>query len=156
MQLTPHFHLIEFIRSQFAARRGIDNTPPDRLLDAIRGTASMLERIRAFLSEQAGKDVPIRITSGYRCESLELAVSGRVYGDHMLGCAADWEADAFGSPFDICKLLAPQAVELSIGQLINEFPPNGWVHTSTLMPKKDINRVITITQAGATPGVVMA
>jgi hypothetical protein len=154
MRLTPHFTLAELTRSQTAARRGIDNDPPATLYPALRATAEMLERIRAFLSQAAGHDVPLHISSGYRSPALERLVSGREFGDHLLGCAADWEAPAFGPPIEIARVLAPEVDRLAIGQLINEFPPHGWIHTSTRVPARAVNRVITIARTGVWPGVL--
>jgi hypothetical protein len=60
-----------------------------------------------------------------------------------------------GRPTEVAKLLAPHVDELKIGQLINEFPSasGGWIHTSTRIPRKPANRVITITKAGVFPGI---
>ena len=56
MNLSPHFTLAEFIASGEASRRGISNDIPIELLaNAKRTTTEMLERIRAFLSERAGR-----------------------------------------------------------------------------------------------------
>ena len=156
MKLTPNFTLAEFTRSMTAARLGIDNTPTDhQIITAIRVTAEMMERIRAFLSSRAGKDVPIRITSGYRCLRLNTALRSSTTSDHVRGMAADWEAPAFGSPYKCCAALAPHVDELGIGQLINEFPDrDGWVHTGVPIPKNPINRIITIRADGTHVGII--
>ena len=65
--------------------------------------------------------------------------------------AFDWKAPAFGTPYQICKALAPQIQVLGIGQLIHEF--GAWVHTSTRTPAVASNRVITITAAGTRLGI---
>ncbi|UPW41682.1 peptidase [Peromfec virus RodF8_21] len=44
----------------------------------------VLESIRKFLG-----DVPLRISSGYRCPALNKAVGGVPTSNHLLGCAAD-------------------------------------------------------------------
>jgi len=150
-----HFSLAEFAASTTAARRGIDNTMPASLVPAAQDTLAMLERIRAWLSAQAGRDVPMIVTSGYRCPALNAAVGSSPRSDHLRAMAADWRAPSFGSPVEICRALAPQVGVLGIGQLINEFPgPGGWVHTSTALPMQAINRIITITSAGTVPGIV--
>lgn len=145
MNLTKHFTLAEFVASSKADELGIDNTLPDVLMpDAIR-TAEMLERIREYLSRLAGRDVRVLMTSGYRCPSLNAAVGSGGTSDHLLAKAADWRAPDFGTPFEIATALAPQASVLGIGQLIHEFPgPRAWVHTSTRIPSKPQNRIITI------------
>lgn len=156
MKLSQNFTLLEFTRSATASRLGIDNTPQDpQLLAALRLTADMLERIRAFLGDRAGKDVPIRITSGYRCLELNTALRSDPTSDHVRGMAADWEAPSFGTPYQICSALAAHVDDLGIGQLINEFPDrNGWVHTGVPIPKKTINRIITIRADGTHVGII--
>lgn len=115
----------------------------------------MLQRIRGFLSKQAGREVPIRITSGYRCITLNRSIGSGDGSDHVQALAADWEAPAFGSPTEICEALAPMVSSLQIGQLILEFPDrDGWVHTSARLPTKMINRVITITGRGTSVGIM--
>jgi zinc D-Ala-D-Ala carboxypeptidase len=152
--LSAHFSMAEFVASQTAARRGIDNDLPAVLLPNARATCGMLERIRAALGALAGREVPIYLSSGYRGSALNAAVGGKGMSDHLTADAADWLAPSFGTPAEICEVLAPRVGELGIGQLINEFPPGGWVHTSTRLPAKMINRIITINQHGVFPGVV--
>jgi len=155
MNLSPHFTLAEFCRSETAVRRGISNNLPADLLHNAKGTAAMLEGIRAHLSKLAGRDVSMHISSGYRCIALNRAIGSGDGSDHVQALAADWEAPAFGSPTDICEALAPMVGQLRIGQLINEYPDrDGWVHTSTRMPVKAINRIITITGRGVSVGVL--
>lgn len=157
MNLTSHITLEEFCRSDTATRRGIPNDLPAELQAQARGLAEMLERIRAHLSGKAGRDVPILISSGYRCITLNRAIGSSDTSDHVRACAADWTAPAFGSPTAICEELAPLVGVLGIGQLINEYPDrHGWVHTSTRVPDKAINRIISITGRGTSVGIVRA
>jgi uncharacterized protein YcbK (DUF882 family) len=148
MQLTKNFSLAEFVATQ---HRNIDNTLPSQLMPQAMATAAMLERIRAALSALAGRDVPILISSGYRCPALNSAVGSGATSDHPKAMAVDWIAPAFGTPHQICKALAPQMDALGIGQLIHEF--GRWVHVSSRTPSRPNNRIITITSAGARPGI---
>ena len=75
-QLSAHFSLAEFTASDTSARRGIDNSLPTSLIPAAQATADMTERIRAYLSSKAGRDVPISITSGYRSMAVNSAIGG--------------------------------------------------------------------------------
>ena len=152
MQLTPHFALQEFTSSDVAARLGIDNEPGIDTILRLRETAAMLERIRDLLTHQAGRPVPILISSGYRCPALNRAIGGAPHSDHLLGYAADWTAPEFGSPAAVAAALAPQVEQLGIGQLILEF--GRWVHTA-VPQKATASRVITINQAGLLPGIVV-
>jgi len=145
-----HFTLAEFSASDTATRLQIDNTLPDHLVPAAEQTLLMLERIRAQLCELAGRDVPIRISSGYRCLRLNAAVRGSAGSDHLLAAAADWTAPAFGSPYQICCALLPHMDALGIGQMIHEF--GTWVHCSTRRANP-VNRTLTITHAGTATGV---
>jgi zinc D-Ala-D-Ala carboxypeptidase len=146
--MPPNFTLAEFVATQ---HRRIDNTLPTALVPQATGTLAMLERIRAALSEIAGHDVPLIISSGYRCPALNAAVGGSASSDHLKALAADWIAPAFGTPHTVCKALAPRIDALGIGQVIHEF--GRWVHTSSRMPALAKNRVITITAAGTRLGI---
>ena len=85
MQLTDHFHLSEFVRSETATRLGIDNSINDpEIISNIRNLCEcVLEPLRAF----AG--CPIIINSGYRCPRLNEAVGGSRWSQHMKGEACD-------------------------------------------------------------------
>ena len=153
--LSSHFTVAEFVASAKAAELGIDNSLPDSLLPAARSTAEMLERIRDTLSTRAAYTVPITISSGYRCVALNLAVGSGNTSDHPRAQAADFTAASFGTPLQICRALAPLVQVLGIGQLIYECPTPGrqWVHVSTRLPDKQMNRVITIGPGGPMLGI---
>lgn len=148
MKLSPHFTLAELISSNKAATLRIDNTPPADALRRLQGTAEMLERIRTTVGR------PIVVTSGYRCPQLNRAVGGVTSSDHVSGQAADILSPAFGTPYQLARLLAPLVSTLGIGQLILEgVKGKQWVHVSTRIPDKQLNRIITITDAGAQVGI---
>lgn len=155
MILSPHFSLAEFVASAKALQLGLDNSLPDHLLPSARQTAEMLERVRSYLSKRLGRPVPLLLSSGYRCLLLNKAVGSEKGSDHVKAMAADWSAPAFGSPVEICRALAPQISTLGIGQLIYECPAPGrqWVHTSTRVPERLCNRVITIARSGPVLGI---
>jgi len=155
LQLSQHFRLSEFTSSATADRFGIDNSLPLALLPSAIATAEMLERIRSFLSKLSGKDIPIKVSSAYRCLALNRAVGSKDSGDHPLMLAVDWTAPSFGSPYEVCLALAPQMVALKIGQMIYERPlaAHQWIHTSSRVPDKASNRIITIDGRGARPGI---
>lgn len=148
MQLTQHFTLAELTKSSTAERLGLDNTPPPEVLPALTSTAEMLERIRSTLG------VPVTVTSGYRAWAVNKAVGGVTTSDHAQGRAADIVAPRYGTPLQIARALAPLVDVLGIGQLIYErFGSTSWVHVSTRVPDKRVNRVITITSEGTQLGV---
>lgn len=146
-QLSTHFSLAEFTRSDTALRLGIDNRLPASLLGAALATAALLEAIRAKLSAIAGRDVEMNASSVYRCPALNTAIGSTAPngGDHPKMAAADWTAPTFGTPLEICKALAPHVSTLGIGQLIHEY--GAWVHTSRLPVADPVNRIITIDRA---------
>ncbi|SFB97001.1 Peptidase M15 [Polaromonas sp. OV174] len=148
MKLTPHFTLAELTASSKASQLGLDNMPAEEIVPRLVRTAEMLERIRSTLN------APIVVTSGYRGQALNRAVGGVTSSDHTQGHAADIVAPGYGSPYQIAKLLAPLVATLGIGQLILEgVKGKQWVHVSTRVPDKTVNRVITITDAGAQLGI---
>lgn len=132
IRLTDNFNLSEFVISETASRRGIDNTPPDFAINNLRNTAMLMQLIRNKLGK------PITITSGYRCPELNALIGGAKNSDHTRGEAADFICPAFGTPKDIAYQIL--ASKIPFGQLILE---GTWVHISTRDPDKAINKVLT-------------
>ena len=150
MKLSTHFDLAEFVRSDVAARRGIDNSLPPELLVTVQVTANWLEGVRARLCQLAGRDVALQISSGYRCLALNRAIGSTDSSDHVRGMAVDFVAPGFGSPLQVCQALATEVTGLSIGQLIYE---HTWVHLSRRMPDKALNRILTVQGSGYVVGL---
>ncbi len=147
--MTPHFSLAELTRSNTATRLKLENTPTPDALERLQATAEMLERIREHLG------YPLTVTSGYRSPEVNKAVGGVTSSDHAQGMAADFVCPGFGSPFEVCKALAPHVSVLDIRQLIYErVGGKTWVHVSTRQPAKVVNRVITASDSGFLLGVV--
>lgn len=154
MQLSEHFTLEDFERSTTAQKLGIDNTLPPELLNDAIDTAQFAERVRTVLSAKAGRDVPMIVSSGYRCPALNTARGGQKKSDHMKMLSIDFVAPKFGSPYEIAKYLTTQLDALDIGQLIFEGKGAArWVHISRQYPEKLVNRVITISEAGTQVGI---
>lgn len=139
-RLTPNFTLAEFVQSDTAARFGIDNTPSPDVVIELRRTAELLERIRALLGR------PIIVTSGYRCRALNALLKSKPTSDHITGRAADWICPRAGTPRIVFQTLVPHVRALEIGQLVLEYPntPTPWIHVSTRIPEKPVNRVLII------------
>lgn len=144
----------EFEFSETAERRKIRNVVPPELEANMRDTLAMMQRIRDHLCAVAGRDVPIIISSGYRCSVVNTLVGGSPASDHTRAEACDFRATAFGSPFEVATELAEHADALRLGQVAHEF--GRWVHVSTRHPLKSANRIITISHAGTVPGIVRA
>lgn len=153
MNLSQHFTLEEFTDSDTARRLGIDNSLPNVYLPVAEQTAQMMERIRHHLSYLNKGEVPVIITSGYRCLRLNAAIGSAPTSDHTRALAVDFRAPAFGSPLKICRALQPVMDQLGIGQMIYE---HTWVHVSRRDPDKVINKVLTVNGSGYVAGIVEA
>lgn len=118
--LTAHFSLDELTVSETAARKGIDNTPSQEVVDNLQFLCSTLEEIRDLLG------VPILITSGYRSPKLNAAIGGAKNSQHVEGLAADFIAPSYGSPWIVAKAIATSGIRFD--QCIYEM--GRWVHIS--------------------------
>ena len=84
MKKYKYFELDEFIRSDTAKKKGIENSPTFEIVEHLE---ELVEKILEPLREAYG--MPIRITSGYRCPALNSAVKGSSTSAHLQGYAAD-------------------------------------------------------------------
>jgi hypothetical protein len=134
----PHFSLAEFTRSQTAARKGIDNSPPDIQTEAnIIRTAWFLETLRSKLRVKYGKVMYIIISSGYRCPELNAAIGGSKTSAHMRGLAADISCPGL-TPLELARFIADNMIEEDFDQVIHEF--GRWVHLglSDSLPRQQL------------------
>ena len=125
MKLSSNFTLSELCKSETAARKGIDNTPPEDVINNLTCLCDMvLQKVRNKLGV-------VMVTSGYRSPELNKAIGGSVTSDHCKGLAADFEVVGF----DNKELALWIKDNLVFKQLILEFyeegqPNSGWVHCS--------------------------
>lgn len=86
IQLSEHFKLSEFERSETATRYGINNHIPESLIPNLK---RICQEILEPLREYAGQ--PIIIGSGYRCPELNAHpdVRGASNSQHLTGEAVD-------------------------------------------------------------------
>lgn len=103
IRLSKHFKLSEFIKSSTATERGIDNTlastgSPESCQFVISNLQALCENVLEPLREYANTScpfkgnkgqIPIIISSCYRCAALNLAVGGVANSNHLDGYAAD-------------------------------------------------------------------
>jgi len=127
MQLSPHFKLSEFTKSDTAIRKRIDNTPgPLHAANLKKVCEKILEPVRNHFQR------PVRINSGYRGPALNAAVGGSSKSQHCNGQAVDFEIDGLPNP-ELAKWVADNC---EFDQIILEFydpkegPNSGWVHAS--------------------------
>lgn len=83
-RLSPHFTLSEFEKSATAEKYHIDNRVPSKFVPVLQQLCQeVLEPLRFFVGG------PIVISSGYRCNQLNIKVGGAYASQHTLGEAAD-------------------------------------------------------------------
>ena len=142
MQLSKHFTLEEFEKSQTATRKRITNKAGSGEIKNLTDLCyEVLEPVRAKF------DKPITITSGYRSPQLSEAIGSKSTSQHCKGMASDIEI--FGIPNIQVAYWIQNNVDFD--QLILEFynpddPAGGWVHVS--YNEKGSNRKQVLTYDG--------
>ena len=128
MKLSKNFTIEEMIYSKTAEIKGIDNVPLFPEKDNLKNLCTnILQPIRDALN------MPIIVTSGYRCDSLNRAVHGSKNSQHIKGEAADIKCRDMQKLWDICLDLIKNG-DIEVGQLINE-KNLSWIHIS--LPRKN-------------------
>ncbi len=148
MQLSEHFNLKEFTKSETAIRKRIDNTPN---AEHAQNLKNVCEKILEPVRKHFGK--PVRINSGYRGPALNAAVGGSSKSQHCNGEAIDFEIDGLPNP-ELAKWVAENC---EFDQIILEFydpkegPNSGWVHASytTKGPNRK-QKLTAVTEKGKT------
>jgi putative chitinase len=155
MQLSPHFKLNEFTKSETAIRKRIDNTPGPAHAKNLK---LVCEKILEPVRNHFGK--PVRINSGYRGPALNAAVGGSSKSQHCNGQAVDFEIDGLPNP-ELAKWVAENC---EFDQIILEFydpkegPNSGWVHASYSEGANRKQKLTAVTEKGKTvykPGFVV-
>ncbi|EGN57691.1 hypothetical protein PRBRB14_19260 [Hallella multisaccharivorax DSM 17128] len=134
--LSPHFRLIEFVRSGVAVDRGLDNTPG---ADAIEALRALCENILEPMRHHFGA---IYITSGYRSRRVNNAVGGTGGSQHCCGEAAD----ILLSTFDDWRAPVQFIRRLDFDQLIVEplhEPLPRWLHVSYSTRHRNRHELVT-------------
>ena len=125
MQLSKHFTLEEFEKSQTATRKGIKNKAGSGEIKNLGDLCyEVLEPVRAKF------DKPVTITSGYRSPELSEAIGSKATSQHCSGEAVDFEI-AGVSNLQVALWLTNNC---SFDQCILEFytgeANSGWIHCS--------------------------
>jgi hypothetical protein len=126
VNLSPNFSLHELTKSETALRLGLDNTPGEAEIAALKLLA---EKVLQPVRDHFGKGV--KVNSGYRSPESNAAVKGSKTSDHCFGRAADIEIPGVANA-DLAQWIMDN---LQYTQLILEFytpgiPDSGWVHVS--------------------------
>jgi hypothetical protein len=126
MQISKHFKLSEFTKSQVATRNGIKNIPGSGEIKNLGNVAyEILEPVRAKF------DKPVMINSGFRCLELNRKIGSSDSSFHVQGKAVDFEI--IGIPNIQVAYWVKNNCDFD--QLILEFyKPDednaGWIHVS--------------------------
>ena len=126
MQLSKHFQLKEFTKSQIAARNGFKNLPSAGDIKNLENLCyEILEPVRAKF------DKPVTITSGYRSLETNRKLGSSDSSQHTKGQAVDFEI-AGVTNIEIAYWLTNN---VDFDQCILEFykPDDGqagWIHVS--------------------------
>lgn len=132
-RISKYISYAEATKSNTAIKYGIDNTPNEEQLKAMKVVASeVFDKVR----ERFG--VPIAVTSFLRSEKLNRKVGGSKTSQHVKGQAIDIDADVFGGVtnkqiYDFIR------DNLDYDQLINEFNYS-WIHVSYVSKEKNRNK----------------
>lgn len=125
-QLSVNFSLKEFIKSDTATRKGLDNTP----------TPEVVSNLQVLVNEiiqplRTSYDKVVTINSGYRSPEVNASVGGSKTSDHCKGMAVDIEIEGVANG-DLAQYIVDTH---KFTQVILEFytqgvPDSGWVHVS--------------------------
>ena len=133
--MSKNFTLAELTFSEWAARNGLLNKPMPRIVENLEWLMERLEEVRALLGH------PMRVTSGFRSETVNAGVGGSLMSQHRYGLACDFLCPGFGSPAEV--VAAIEASALQFDQLIDEL---GWVHISFV--RNNPRRMVGVKQQG--------
>ena len=115
MRISKNFTLLELTKSNTATRLGISNTPDKEGIHKLRLLATeLLQPLRNAVG-------PLRVTSGYRSESLNKAIGGSNKSQHTKCEAVDLQFVKRGSMDNMRIFNAIVTLGLDFDQLILEF-----------------------------------
>lgn len=110
-QLTPHFTLEELSCHCPKCNR---KDPGPEITTHLTRLAAQLEKFRAQVSKELGKDTPIHVHCAYRCPSFNASLDGAAKNSfHMKGDAAD---------IDFAGLSEEKMFEMASGLKVTQIP----------------------------------
>ena len=134
--ITKNFSMEELVASNTARMKGIDNTP-DKEIEA--RLVQLAQQVLQPLRNRYGK--PIKISSGYRCKTLNKAIGGVSTSQHLKGEAVDINNGQIENKklFLLASKMIKEGV-IEVGQLIDE-KGYKWLHIS-LPDNKHRNQIL--------------
>ena len=145
LSLSPNFTLSEFTKSEYAQRRGLDNSIPKLLMPNAFKMAELMEQVRSILGDKI-----IIVNSMYRSPAVNKTVGGAKTSYHLKALACDFICPDFGTPYEVSKGLL--ASNLIYDQLIYE---GTWVHIGlNEVDKKPKMQVLTMKKGKYFSGLV--
>ena len=144
MQLSKHFKLSEFTKSQIAARHGLKNLPGSGEVKNLENLCyEILEPVRAKFEK------PIMISSGFRSLMVNRKLGSSDSSQHCKGQAVDFEIAGIPN----IKVAYWIQAKCDFDQLILEYyqpddDQHGWIHVS--YNEKGANRKKVLTFDGKT------
>jgi len=126
--ISAHLSLEECIKSTTASRLGINNMPPQSVINTLKIAAEkVFEPVRLHFG------VPIFVSSAYRSPELNKAIGGSSTSQHMHGEAFDLDMDGKSTKVTNAAIFHYIRDNLVFDQLIWEFGNDtnpDWVHVS--------------------------
>ena len=150
MNLSKHFTLREFTKSQTAERKGIINEPNEDQIEFMEQLCeNVLEKIRSAFAK------PININSGYRSVALCEAIGSKSTSQHCKGQAADIEIYGLSNQILAKHIEAFYDFDQLILECWDDSDPNsGWVHISYVSNAENRKDVLTYSkETGYTKGI---
>jgi len=126
--ISKHITVAEATKSQNAVRAGIDNTPNDEQLTAMKLVAEKcFEPLRVWYGK------PIGVSSFFRNSDVNKLAKGSKTSQHVKGEAIDIDADLFNNGITNAEIFNYIKDNLEFDQLIWEYGTDknpAWVHVS--------------------------
>ncbi|MGL5711956.1 MAG: D-Ala-D-Ala carboxypeptidase family metallohydrolase [Paraclostridium sp.] len=126
---SPNFTYAELLHSDTAKKQKISNVITESSVENLKRLASILQEIRGRVG------VPLSISSGFRCEKLNVAVGGTANSAHKFGRAADVKCKL--SPKELFELIRFSAVAFDKIILYPTFVHIG-INDSLVPPKRQV------------------
>ena len=135
-KITKDFKLLDFIYSDTAKSKGINNTPDKQSLRNIFDIAKVVQKIQDELG------MKIHVNSCYRCPKLNAAIGGAKKSDHVFGAAVDIKVIPFSLENNMklwnCVNKLADEGKIKFRQLVFEYGDKSkgpkWVHVSINHP----------------------